>query len=66
MTEEQKNIIENNRGETAKNVCITLNELRREIDGTYVNNCFCSLSSRRIFLKEFYVWFDKQITSQNF
>lgn len=42
----------------SKSSCKILNELRREIDGVYIDNCFCTLSARTAFIKDTQRWYE--------
>ena len=58
MTEELKQQIELLRGDVSKSSCIALNEIRRGLDGTFLDTCFCSGSERRNFNNDFFRFYD--------
>lgn len=59
FTDEQILYIEEHRGETDKGLCNNLNIMRREIEGVFTEGCMCSLIDRKLFIDDFYKWFDE-------
>ena len=58
MTEEQIEIIEHYiDDEPTKITCKVLNDLRKSIDGVWIDSCFCSKTQRKAFLNDYRNWY---------
>ena len=58
MTEEQIEIIEHYiDDEATKITCKVLNDIRKGIDGVWVDSCFCTKAQRKAFLNDFRNWY---------
>ena len=58
MTEEQIEIIEHYiDDEPTKITCKVLNDLRKSIDGVWIDSCFCTKTQRKAFLNDFRNWY---------
>lgn len=58
MTEEQIEIIEHYiDDEPIKMTCRVLNDLRKGIDGVWIDSCFCTFTERRAFMNDFRNWY---------
>lgn len=41
-----------------KSSCNVLNNIRKELDGVFIDNCFCTLSARTAFIKDTKRWYE--------
>jgi hypothetical protein len=59
MDDNEKKYIEENRESTFKVVCFRLQEIREKYTGQSEEyQCFCKKTARKIWLKDFYEWYD--------
>lgn len=58
MTQEQIDIIEHYIDDAATKItCKVLNDIRKSIDGVWVDSCFCSSTQRNAFMTDFKNWY---------
>ena len=59
MTTEQKQIINQYKGQRSKGVAMELKRLAEQIEGApRTTDCFCSSTAWQNYLKDFYNWYD--------
>lgn len=60
MNTEQIEIIEHYiKEEPTKMNCKVLNDLRRQIDGVWIDSCFCTSAQRKAFYSDFKNWYSQ-------
>lgn len=57
MEEDYIKIIEVYKHDNSKEACSVLNNIKSHLGGNWVESCFCNITDRIIFMKDFNEWY---------